>query len=172
MQEEVLKSLNKYTDLLMLVFLEAEAFRLHTRPHISLEPGRSVSGTWAILQLRNHRHRGRRLTRNRSNINQRKFHNRPSARTDCTFKVTPRPTDLFTSRAPQVLLRLFSPFLFFWGDFLLFHQTNPTTLSTLQIKQFWANRAILRKLSYFRKLSHFRKLSSFTWLLLVLLNLV
>ena len=105
--------MNKYTDLLMLVFLEAEAFRLHTRPHISLEPGRSVSGTWAILQLRNHRHRGRRLTRNRSNINQRKFHNRPSARTDCTFKVTPRPTDLFTSRAPQVLLRLFSHFFSF-----------------------------------------------------------
>ena len=97
----------------MLVFLEAEAFRLHTRPHISLAPGRSVSGTWAILQLRNHRHRGRRLTRNRSNINKRKFHNRPSARTDCTFKVTTRPKDLFTSRAAQVLLRLFSLFFSF-----------------------------------------------------------
>ena len=97
----------------MLVFLEAEAFRLHTRPHISLAPGRSVSGTWAILQLRNHRHRGRRLTRNRSNINKRKFHNRPSARTDCTFKVTTRPKDLFSSRAAQVLLRLFSLFFSF-----------------------------------------------------------
>ena len=115
--------MNKYTDLLMLVFLEAEAFRLHTRPHISLEPGRSVSGTWAILQLRNHRHRGRRLTRNRSNINQRKFHNRPSARTDCTFKVTPRPKDLYTSRAPQVLLRLFSHFFSFGVTFCF--PTNP-----------------------------------------------
>ena len=114
MQEEVLKSLNKYTDLLMLVFLEAEAFRLHTRPHISLEPGRSVSGTWAILQLRNHRHRGRRLTRNRSNINQRKFHNRPYAKTDIALLKLPPNLKTFL---PAELLRFYC--VFFPISFLL-----------------------------------------------------